>query len=144
FVDRLQQIVDGLDVERTDRVLVVRGHEDHDWPVNGYGFAKDLEAVEPGHLYIEENEVRPLLIDGDNGRAAIAGFTDDLDLRFLREHREQSPTRERFVVDDERANSFGHPTGCATGASPARNGMSTVTRVPEGRRPLTSTLCSVP
>jgi hypothetical protein len=110
-VDGLQQIINCLNVERADRVLIVRGHENHEWLVRRCCRAKHLEAVEPGHLHVEENEVGPLLANSANCFAPAPGFSDDVDLRLLREHRQQSPASQWFVVDDECPKRFSHPTG---------------------------------
>src|SRR5579859_5351533 len=60
-----------------------------------------LEAVDLGHLYIEEDEIGVVLLDGLDPFEAVAAFLQYDDLRiglqiFLYDH-----PGERFVVDDD-------------------------------------------
>ena len=59
-VDRLQQVVDGVDLERLDRVLVVRRHEHH--ARRRRPRASSCRATsnpgQPGHLHVQEHHVR--------------------------------------------------------------------------------------
>ena len=59
FAHRLHQVVVRFGVERTNRELVVRGQEHH----RGHPLRRpppnDLEAVDLGHLDVEEEHVRP-------------------------------------------------------------------------------------
>ena len=64
-IDRLQQVVDRVDLERFDRVLIVRGHEDD---VRSRGAAvehppRDLEARESRHLHVEKHQVGLQAVD---------------------------------------------------------------------------------
>ena len=51
--DGLQQVVDGVHIERPHRVLVVRGHEDHHRHAVRADGVDNLEAVHAWHLDIE-------------------------------------------------------------------------------------------
>jgi len=73
---RLQEIIDCRDFERSDRILVVRGHEDdrgHAVRSNG---VDDGESVGARHLHIEEHKVEFLLPNESNGFASVACFAD--------------------------------------------------------------------
>ena len=76
----LQQIVDGVNFEGFDRVAVVGGDE-NDGGVLADQF-EDFEAVELGHLNIEEHQIGFLLGDGLNGFEAVGAFGDEFDFRM--------------------------------------------------------------
>ena len=65
FVEGLEDVVDGAYVERLHSVLIEGGGEDD---VGHFRFAfdeflEDAEAVEAGHLYVEENQIGRVLLD---------------------------------------------------------------------------------
>ncbi len=58
-VERLEQIIDGVNVERPDRIPIIGRHEDHGKLVaNEF---ENLEAVELWHLDVEQDQIRPML-----------------------------------------------------------------------------------
>src|SRR5207248_6832058 len=57
LVDRLEEVIERLDVERADRVFVVRGDEDDHRHRLDPDLLDDVEAAEAGHLDVEEDEV---------------------------------------------------------------------------------------
>ena len=67
--ERLKQIVDGVDVERADRVLVIGSNEDD------IGLAldqfEDFEPVKPWHLNIQQQEIRLEIGDGFDGFKSV-------------------------------------------------------------------------
>jgi hypothetical protein len=59
-LDRLEEVVDRVDVERLDGVLVVR-RDEHELGLH-VGLQEptgDLEAGQPGHLHVQQDEVGP-------------------------------------------------------------------------------------
>ena len=76
-IERLQQVVDRVHLEGTQRVLVVGGRE-HDCDVTPYQF-DDLEAVQLGHLHVEEQHVRPEVGDRLHGLEPVRTLGNDLD-----------------------------------------------------------------
>ncbi len=73
--ERLQQIVDRVDFECLQRVLIVRGDEDH-----GDVAADEiehLEAVELRHLDVEEQQIRLQFGDDLDRLEAIGALGDD-------------------------------------------------------------------
>ena len=106
--ERLEDVVDGAHVERTQSVMVVRGHEhDRGDPVRADAL-EDAEAVEIRHLDVEEHEVGPELLDRDDGLATVAALPDDLDAGFVREEGAQALAGEGLVVDDEGPHDGAH------------------------------------
>ena len=57
FVHGLQKIVDGAGIERAHGVFLVRCREDHDRHRVGADGLDDVEAVELGHLHVEEDDI---------------------------------------------------------------------------------------
>ena len=101
-LDRLQQIVHRVHLERLDGMPVEGGDEDDvrrsavlDEPV------RHLEAVEAGHLDVEEQDVRRQALDDADRLEAVAGLRDHLDVAHLLEHVTQLFPRELLVVDDD-------------------------------------------
>ena len=106
-VERLQQVVERLDLEGAQRVLIVGGHEHDRRHALGADRLNHLEAVELRHVHVEEHEIGRLGEDGLDGFDAVPGFADHLDVRFRTEQRFHPLARERLVVDDERADGPG-------------------------------------
>ena len=78
-IDRLQEVVDGVHLERLDRMLIVRRHEDDmrigatiDEP------ACHFESGQAGHLHVQKHDVGVKTIDGRQRFEAVAGFADHL------------------------------------------------------------------
>ena len=61
--ERLQQIVDRMDVEGLQRVPIERGDEHDRGQVRRLRRPYDLEPIQFGHLHVEECDVRPLAGD---------------------------------------------------------------------------------
>jgi hypothetical protein len=123
----LQQVVDGGEVERLERALLVGGHEHEGGPsleaLHGTG---EVEAVEPGHVDVEERGV-----DGSRGEqpdrlGARRGLMDDPDARILPEQERQLVDRGLLVVGDEHGESrFQSPIGPAPLSRSKRSAPST-------------------
>ena len=59
------------------------------------------EAVEAGHLDVEQDQIRLLLGDGLDGLEAVAALADDLDVGLVLESVAHPLARERLVVHDQ-------------------------------------------
>ena len=128
FDDRFEDVVHGLHFEGADGVLVVRCDE-HDHRLMDTGDASQhLEAVLTGHLDVEQEKVGPLVDDRLHGCGPVRGFPHELEVGFLGQHRPQPPAGERFVIDDERADS--RRISCHDAV--VRYGSSRFTTVPRG------------
>jgi hypothetical protein len=100
-VDGLQQVVEGLHLERSHGVVIERRRE-HDARCRR-GTAQDIEAVSAGHLHVEQAEIRPLTIEQLDRRADVAGLAGDLDERDRGQQASQAVARRLLVVDDRHA-----------------------------------------
>src|SRR3954470_23741926 len=82
----LQKIVDRVDLEGFDRMLIV-GRDEHEVRVypGSKKPASDLEAGQAGHLNVEQDEVRRMLVDRAQRVDAIGRLTHELDAVNLSE-----------------------------------------------------------
>ena len=103
FVERLQHVVHGVHVEGLHGVMIESGGEDH---VRDFDFALDQllqhpEAVEAGHLHVEENQVGGVLLDQRDGFDAVLPLPDDADLGKTLEQKSQLVASGLFVIDND-------------------------------------------
>ena len=102
LVDRLQQVVDRVDLERLDRVLIVGGDEDDVRRRLRVDHApRHLETGQPRHLDVEEHDVGLQSLDRAQRLDAVAGLPDHLDAADLAEQIAQLVPRELLVVDQD-------------------------------------------
>jgi hypothetical protein len=104
-MDRLEDVIQGVHLERIDGVLIMRGHEHDRWhSIRPHG-AHDAESIELRHLDVEEDEVGPQGPDPLHRCDAIATLVDHLHVASVFEQRAQVAACHRFIVDDEGADS---------------------------------------
>ena len=77
----LDQVVHGLEFERRQRELGVRGHEDHVGQ-RLLDLLHDLDATAAGNLDVHEHEIGPLLADLAPRLGRGRRFADDFDVVF--------------------------------------------------------------
>ena len=120
-VERLEQVVERVDVEGAQRVVIEGGHEDDERHARGADGFDDFEAAGAGHLHVEKDEVRLQASDGVDRVGAGGALGDELQPVFRREQRAQPLAGQRLVVGDEDAHlAVRHATWKA--ASPRRRG----------------------
>lgn len=87
FAHGLEEIVEGMDLEGSKRVLVVRGCKDDAGNTKFFGgkILDHAEAVHPGHLHIQKDEVWMMLFDRSDRSFTAVGFGDNLNPCFLAE-----------------------------------------------------------
>ena len=103
-IERLQEIIEGLDFEGADRVLVVR-RDEHDCrrPLLA-GRGGDGKPVEVGHLDVQKHQVGGAPFEQQRRIAAVGALVDARDGRDLLQHAPQPAPRRRLVVNDDRAH----------------------------------------
>ena len=102
-VDWLQQVIDGVHLERLDGVLIERRDENDLRQRLGVEHPpRDFEPGQPGHLDVEEHDVRLQLVDRRQRLDAVAGLTDDLDAADLAEEKPELIARQLFIVNQHR------------------------------------------
>src|ERR1043165_9037567 len=102
--ERLEEVVERVDLEGGDGVAVVRGGEDDEGAVDD--LLGDRDAGRAGHADVEEEEVGTELVDGADGGEAVAALVDDVDPVDLPEMLAQGAARERFVVGDDHSHGM--------------------------------------
>jgi len=105
--DRLHQIVEGVDLERLQRVAVVGGDEDDAWPARGRHAFEHFEPVHVGHAHVEQDEVRLVLEHRCDRRAPARRLAHHLETIDLGEAQAESVARRPLVVDDEHTDHRG-------------------------------------
>lgn len=108
-------------LEGLERVQVVSRDEDHRRRTFVTERGEDLEAIEAGHLHIEEEQLGTVGLHPRNRGNAVLGLADHLDLRKGGKHRPQTGAGQRLVIDQQ--GSQFHPPS-------TRNGSSSQTRHP--------------
>ena len=110
-VEGLEEVVDGVYVKGADGVLVISGGEDDLGERMGFAGGAGLaeaeealdggEAIEAGHLDVEEDEIGVVLLNELDGLNAVAALGEDIDAADLVEEVAELFASELFVVDDE-------------------------------------------
>ena len=136
--ERLQQVVDGVHLERPQRVLVVRGDEDRPALVAPEQL-EHLEAVQLRHLHVEQHQVGRQLGHRLDRLEAVAALGHDLDVRHARRGTRAPPPAPaaRRPRSQSQQVAFAH----------AGSVVDAATRVPAATTPcasLLSTNASVP
>jgi len=111
-------------LERPHRVLVVGG--DKDDRGSRLEQLEHLEAIETGHLDVEEQQVRRQLSHRRDRLEAVGTLGDDLDFGVRREVLAQQRPGRRLVVDDDGAQPGGR--GGAHGSPASRRQRSRLGR----------------
>src|SRR2546427_817443 len=83
ITERLQQIIECVHFEGADGVLIVGGDKYGERHRRRPDRLNDLQTVEPGHLYIEKNEIQRLARDDLYGSLSVCRFQHASDLRVL-------------------------------------------------------------
>ena len=103
-IERLEQVVERVHVERAQRVVVERRHEDDErHPLRPDGL-DDLETVGAGHLHVEKDQVWLKPPDRVDRVSAVRALGDDFEPVFAGQQRPQPLARQRFVLRDQHAN----------------------------------------
>jgi len=138
LAEGLQDVVERPDLEGTERVHVVRRHEDHRRHGLVAQLAEHAEAVQVGDLHVEEHHVRPARHDAGDGVGPAPRLAHQLDLGVAGEHEAYPFAGQRLVVDDEDPDSPWHG-GTHDATSGGSHGSSTcTTHPPPGALPMMS------
>ena len=103
-VERLQQVVERMDLERLQRVLVVgRREDDERYPVRGQR-ANHAEAIHDRDLDVEEDQLGLEPLDGRERLRAVGALAHHLDVGLLLQQREHALSSHRLIVHNQGAN----------------------------------------
>ena len=134
--ERLDEIIERLRLERPHGKRVVRGNENDDRHPFRAAYPDHLERVELRHLHVEKHEIGRFLFQSRQRLTTVAALADDDHVRLAREQLPNAATRQRLVVDDERANfTHGRARDMADAPSPPRRRLAAMPgRVAHGCR----------
>jgi len=105
-LDRLDEVVEGLDGEGVDGVAIVSRDEDDRGPLAAVEHEpRDLKDGHPRQLDVEENDVVADAPGEPERLAGGRGFADHLDLGMGRKQVAQLTARRLLVVHDQRADT---------------------------------------
>ena len=102
FVERFQQIIDGVDFKRLHCILIKGGGED-DFGQRDFFVQQlldDPKAVEAGHLHVEKNQVGIMLFDEVDSFEAVFALGDDVHVAGILQQVSEFVAGELFVVHD--------------------------------------------
>src|SRR5258708_3743101 len=104
FVEWLQQIVHGVYLERLDGVLVKCRSKDNLWQGDFLvqQFLDHTEAVEAGHLHVEENQIGAVLFDEVDGFKTVLALRDNIDVARAFTQVSEFVAGELVIVHDYR------------------------------------------
>ena len=104
-VERLQEIIESVHVERLQGELVVGGDEYHHGGIQPVERGQQLEAGQPWNLNVQKQEIRVQLADGSQRLGSVTALGDDLDVFFLLEQRGEAGPSKGFVIYDDRTDT---------------------------------------
>ena len=103
LVERLQQVVDRVHLERLDRILVKGGGENDlgksDFLVEQ--FLDDAEAVEAGHLHVEKDQVGIVLADQVDAFEPVLALGHDVHVADIFQQEGKFVAGKLFIVHDD-------------------------------------------
>jgi len=79
----LKKVIEGVGIERAQRVTIVRGYKDRGRHAFGANLAQHFKAVHLGHLNVEQYKIRLLGEDCVDRRLSIPAFPNDQNLRTV-------------------------------------------------------------
>jgi hypothetical protein len=119
FVDRLQQVVDRVDLECAYRVLVIGRHERDERQLMLLQHPHHADAVELGHLQVQQRQIRPFALDRRHRLRAGPRLGHNHDVfEGAQQRGEKRPCRP-FVVGNHDAETCVHEAVCADTRSAA-------------------------
>jgi len=109
FVEGLEDVIDGVDVEGLHGVLVEGGGENDvgDFELAFDQLFEDAEAVEAGHLDVEEEKVRGMLFDEIDGFEAVLALGQEINFGEGFQEEGQLFASGLFVVDNDGVDGHG-------------------------------------
>src|SRR6185295_3842022 len=138
--ERLDEVVDGAQLEGGERVRFVRRGEDHLRPMSC--LPERLQAVALGQADVEKDEIRPVVIDAGRGFDAVRRGPEEHKPGMGRDEIDQARPGFDLVLDDEAAERLSHSSSSAASeraiATSARKPAGSSVRVESRARSLNS------
>ena len=100
LVERFQNVVHGIHIERLDGVLVKRRGKYHvrHFHLARNDFFQHPEAIETGHFYIQKHQVRGMFLDQRDGFHAVLTLPNHIDVRKAFQQERQFLPRGLLVI----------------------------------------------
>ncbi len=102
---RLEQVVQGFQSKCLDRILIVGRGQDEVRLRKPHllDLSDDAQAVQAGHLHVQEGQIRLQFLDEAEGLQTVLPGAQDLDIRESLEEEQQLVTSQSLVVDNDGA-----------------------------------------
>src|SRR5689334_16469040 len=100
IIKRLEQVIEGADLKRLERVLVISGHKDNHRQRLSGEMLQRLKAVHLRHLHIEENQIGRQRANARYCLRAITAFFDEFDVRVAFEQDAEVTPRQRLIINN--------------------------------------------
>ena len=101
IVNRLQKIIEGVNLKGAYGVLIKSCDKDHVRHHLRSHAAQDVEAGELWHLNVQKDQVWRQEIDGLNGLESVLAFADNLDFLGAFESDPQAAARDLLVIHQQ-------------------------------------------
>src|SRR5215469_16843820 len=122
IIQRLEEIVQSMDFERTQGVFLVSREENDQRQILAWEGSKNFKAIHARHLHVKKDDIGGMLENVFDSGRAIAAFADDLYIRKIAQADSDAAASQGFVVHNQRAHRA--PSVAATSL---RKGISMVT-----------------
>ena len=109
LVERLQHVIDSVHLKGLNRV-VFESRCENDWrhaQLALHELLYDAEAVKSGHLHVQKDEIRIVLLDERERFKPVFALRDHVDFRKAAQEKLQLVARGPLVVDNHCADSHG-------------------------------------
>lgn len=105
FVEGLEQVVNGIDLEGRDGVVAIRGGKHHGRLGFQFNAAGHLQAGHTRHFDVEEDQVGAELLDVFEGIYAIFSHIDHLNIRHGAQHPLHFAAGGHFIIGNQDAQA---------------------------------------
>ena len=99
-IKRLKEVIDGMNFESLERESVMGRHKNDSGHMTVFDLIQNAEAIQFGHLDIEEEQFGLLFDNGLDGSGAVIALTNEFDIRLLLEQSADALASERFIIND--------------------------------------------
>jgi hypothetical protein len=132
LIHRLQQVIEGVNLECPDCILIVSGHEDDGRLVRFSQSRYHFEAIETRHLDVEQHHVGCMLANGLHCLFAVRTCGDYFRIRLGLEQPHEALASDRFVIGHD--DSQCHPTSSSRSRCESGTGVWAASQWVNGRR----------
>jgi hypothetical protein len=99
-VDRLEKVVQRVDLERAQSVLLVSRKKNDGGQIFPRQSPQHLKPIHAGHLHIEKDYIRGELKNLLDRRPAVSALADNFDIFELLQTQPDAPPCQRLIIDN--------------------------------------------